>query len=124
MPQQSPESRKHKIPRINLALPQAFLSRLNAYAEKSGMKPASGASYLLQSKLDELAKDGFFDESDDLRYVKEFVESLLGDRDSSKVDFEQCGRVLSIEPSRLQELYENCNGWPLLPIGYARYHSG
>ena len=110
MPQQSPESRKHKNPRINHALPQAILSRLNAYAEKSGMKPASGASYLLQSKLDELAKDGFFDESDDLRYVKEFIESLLGDRDSSRVDFEQCGRVLGIEPSRLQKLYENCNG--------------
>lgn len=81
----------NKMKRINVGVPDYYLRLLDKYALKIGQAQAPAASYLLQSKLDELNKAGELDVPSEI--FADFLDVLAGKKELSEIDLKQLSKV-------------------------------
>ncbi|BDA75961.1 hypothetical protein CAL7716_101270 (plasmid) [Calothrix sp. PCC 7716] len=105
-------------PRITIALPKGYIEKLQRYTEHVAKdeKQAPNASYLLQTKLDELESAGKIPppdtvvlNRDDFEEIKKFIKLLTGKSDRNGISFAVLGELLDIDASELNNLYKLVN---------------
>lgn len=109
-----PMSKEERSPRVTVSLPEGSIDKLDRYANVMKTKQASAAAYLLQSKLDEMERNGEIPRQnlagiseEEFNQFKEFISLLLGDRtERNGVSFVLLGQLLGLEAERISELYQ------------------
>lgn len=109
------KQKENRKPRVLITLPEGVIEKLDRYADSMGDKQASAAAYLLQSRLDELEREGRIPQSNtvtilenDFELIKIFIGVLAGDRrERFGIDYKRLGELLDIDAEKLSNLVTN-----------------
>lgn len=81
----------HKIKRISVGLPSLYVKKLEKYSAILGQALSPAATYLIQSKLDELEEAGKLDEPSDV--LADYIDVLSGTKSAEDLDFKILSRL-------------------------------
>ncbi|MGB3649985.1 MAG: hypothetical protein WBA41_02075 [Rivularia sp. (in: cyanobacteria)] len=83
----------HKIKRISVGLPSLYVKKLEKYSALLGQALSPAATYLIQSKLDELEEAGKLDEPCDV--FADYIDVLSGVKSVKDLDIKTLSRLTS-----------------------------
>lgn len=81
----------HKLKRINIGLPSLYLKKLERYSALIGLTAAPTTAYPIQTKLDELEKEGKLDEPSDV--LAHYIDVLSGIKSAENLDIKTLSRL-------------------------------
>ncbi len=81
----------HKIKRISVGLPNLYVKKLEKYSALLGQALSPAATYLIQTKLDELEEAGKLDEPSDV--FADYIDVLSGTKSAEDLDFKILSRL-------------------------------
>lgn len=81
----------HKIKRISVGLPNLYVKKLEKYSALLGQALSPAATYLIQSKLDELEEAGKLEEPSDV--FADYVDVLSGIKSVENLDIKTLSRL-------------------------------
>ncbi|MEO1377919.1 MAG: hypothetical protein AAFW70_27295 [Cyanobacteria bacterium J06635_10] len=81
----------HKIKRISVGLPSLYVKKLEKYSALLGQALSPAATYLIQTKLDELEKEGKLDEPADV--LADYIDVLSGIKSAEDLDIKTLSRL-------------------------------
>ncbi|WP_414620796.1 hypothetical protein [Calothrix sp. CCY 0018] len=81
----------HKIKRISVGLPALYVKKLEKYSALLGQALSPAATYLIQTKLDELEEAGKLDESSDV--FADYIDVLSGAKSVKNLDIQTLSRL-------------------------------
>lgn len=100
-----PKQQRTTSPRVQVSLAKGVYDTLVAYAEQNGFNLSTACSYLIQSKLEDLQREGLLEIKPD-KALEKLLEAMLSGVPEKDIDFQKIGKALNRDPKELEQAYK------------------